>query len=234
MLRAGNVRTAPSSSPCTPFPPFRTLTGAGQDPGGGSARSSARRPGLRRLGETPSSWGGRARRCRWRRVGSGGLTTWSGGRSTRWASSAPRRLGGGRGRRAPAAAAAGVARPPDLLGGNGLLLGPIFTSAPTATTRSTTSQIDPRLGDDDDFDALVAACRERGSGCCSTVSSTMPAGTSRRSPRHWPRTRDRRPRIGCPRCYDTDGVISADYFEGHDTLVTLNHDSPRSGVRRAT
>ena len=23
--------------------------------------------------------------------------------------------------------------------------------------------------------------------------------------------------------YDTDGVITADYFEGHDTLVTLNH-----------
>ena len=33
---------------------------------------------------------------------------------------------------------------------------------PTATTRSTTSRIDPRLGDDDDFDALIAACHERG------------------------------------------------------------------------
>ena len=27
--------------------------------------------------------------------------------------------------------------------------------------------------------------------------------------------------------YDTDGVITADYFEGHDILVTLGHDSPR-------
>ena len=26
--------------------------------------------------------------------------------------------------------------------------------------------------------------------------------------------------------YDQDGMITADYFEGHDTLVTLNHDSP--------
>ena len=27
--------------------------------------------------------------------------------------------------------------------------------------------------------------------------------------------------------YDTDGVITADYFEGHNNLITLNHDSPR-------
>ena len=25
--------------------------------------------------------------------------------------------------------------------------------------------------------------------------------------------------------YDTDGVITADYFEGHDNLITLNHSS---------
>ena len=27
--------------------------------------------------------------------------------------------------------------------------------------------------------------------------------------------------------YDTAGVITADYFEGHDNLITLNHSSPR-------
>ena len=34
--------------------------------------------------------------------------------------------------------------------------------------------------------------------------------------------------------YDTDGVITADYFEGHDTLVTLNHGSPRCRSTCAT
>ena len=46
-------------------------------------------------------------------------------------------------------------------GGNGLLLGPIFTSSTTADTVDY-FQIDPRLGDDADFDALVTACRDRG------------------------------------------------------------------------
>ena len=27
--------------------------------------------------------------------------------------------------------------------------------------------------------------------------------------------------------YDTGGVITADYFEGHDNLITLNHNSTR-------
>ena len=64
-------------------------------------------------------------------------------------------------------------------------------------------------------------------GCCSTACSTTPAATSRRSRRRWPRDPARRPRIGCRALYDTGGVITADYFEGHDTLVTLNHRSPR-------
>ena len=40
-------------------------------------------------------------------------------------------------------------------GGNGLLLGPIFTSSTHGYDTVDYFQIDPRLGDDDDFDALV-------------------------------------------------------------------------------
>ena len=47
-------------------------------------------------------------------------------------------------------------------GGNGLLLGPIFTSSSHGYDTVDYFQIDPRLGDDADFDALVAACRARG------------------------------------------------------------------------
>ena len=47
-------------------------------------------------------------------------------------------------------------------GGNGLLLGPVFTSSSHGYDTVDYFQIDPRLGDDADFDALVEACRERG------------------------------------------------------------------------
>jgi hypothetical protein len=48
------------------------------------------------------------------------------------------------------------------LGGNGLLLGPIFSSSSQGYDTVDYFQIDQRLGDDADFDALVAACRDRG------------------------------------------------------------------------
>lgn len=48
------------------------------------------------------------------------------------------------------------------LGCNGLLLNPLFTSMSHGYDTLDYFRIDPRLGDLDDFDALVAACRERG------------------------------------------------------------------------
>lgn len=48
------------------------------------------------------------------------------------------------------------------LGTNGLLLGPVFTSSTHGYDTLDHYTVDPRLGDDSDFDALVAACRERG------------------------------------------------------------------------
>ena len=77
-------------------------------------------------------------------------------------------------------------------GGNGPLLGPIFTPASHGYDTVDYFQIDPRLGDDADFDALVAACRDRVCACCLMVSSTMWAGSSRRWRRHWLKDQDRR------------------------------------------
>jgi cyclomaltodextrinase len=48
------------------------------------------------------------------------------------------------------------------LGANGLALGPIFDSETHGYDTVDHLRIDPRLGDDADFDALIAACRERG------------------------------------------------------------------------
>jgi cyclomaltodextrinase len=62
----------------------------------------------------------------------------------------------------PATKAARVARSLISWGGNGLLLGPIFTSSSHGYDTIDYVQIDPRLGNDADFDALVAACTDRG------------------------------------------------------------------------
>ena len=69
-------------------------------------------------------------------------------------------------------------------------------------------------------------------GCCSTVSSTMWAGTSRRSRRHSAEGPGSAAEDWVSHLYDTGGVITADYFEGHDNLITLNHSSSTgAGVR---
>src|SRR4051794_6144304 len=48
------------------------------------------------------------------------------------------------------------------LGCSALLLGPIFVSSTHGYDTIDHFRIDPRLGDDSDFDALVAAARTRG------------------------------------------------------------------------
>ena len=115
------------------------------------------------------------------------------------------------------------------LGCNGLLLGPIFTSSTHGYDTVDYRRIDPRLGDDRDFDALVAACRERGirvllDGVFNHVGREFPAAqdalTNGRDS-EW---------ADWFTLYDTDGVITAEYFEGHDQLVTLNHRSPKVQV----
>ncbi|MDN5962087.1 MAG: alpha-amylase, partial [Propionibacterium sp.] len=66
------------------------------------------------------------------------------------------------------------------LGCNGLVLGPIFRSESHGYDTLDYFAIDPRLGDDADFDALVAACHARGiklvlDGVFNHVSARYPA-----------------------------------------------------------
>jgi cyclomaltodextrinase len=96
------------------------------------------------------------------------------------------------------------------LGCSGLLLGPVFRSETHGYDTIDYFRIDPRLGDDDDFDRLLAATRERGlrvvlDGVFNHVSQQFVEG------RDWFRRRE-------------DGTY--DVFEGHQHLVALNHDDP--------
>jgi glycosidase len=90
------------------------------------------------------------------------------------------------------------------LGASGLQLGPIFASASHGYDTVDHFRIDPRLGDDADFDALVAAARSRGlrlllDGVFNHV------GRGFQAPDSWFR-----------------GTV----FEGHDELPELDHERP--------
>ena len=110
------------------------------------------------------------------------------------------------------------------LGANGLALGPLWASSTHGYDIIDHDRIDRRLGDDADFDALVAACQARGikvllDGVFNHVSSEHAAVLMARSEgadsasgrlfRHDPS----RP----------DGLSR---FEGHDGLVEYDHTNP--------
>jgi cyclomaltodextrinase len=111
------------------------------------------------------------------------------------------------------------------LGASGIALGPIFASRTHGYDTTDHYRIDPRLGDDADFDHLIAEARGRGlrvllDGVFNHVGVDFPryrealddpAGDA--APR-WFRGRPGR----CGPTFDT--------FEGHSELVTLNHDNP--------
>lgn len=114
------------------------------------------------------------------------------------------------------------------LGCSGLLLGPVFASETHGYDTIDHYRIDPRLGDDGDFDALITAAHARGlrvvlDGVFNHVARGFPrfAEALRDGPRseaarwfclHWP---------------SDGGSPRPECFEGHDHLVTLNHDEPR-------
>ena len=115
------------------------------------------------------------------------------------------------------------------LGLNGLLLGPVFASSTHGYDTIDYFRIDPRLGDDDDIDRLIAGARERGirvlfDGVFNHVGRAHPA--FRALEEHGPdaetaplfRVRWEGWQPGDP--------VDADVFEGHDALVALDHDSP--------
>ena len=97
------------------------------------------------------------------------------------------------------------------LGANGLLLGPVFASETHGYDTVDHFRIDPRLGTDADFDALIAAARSRGirvvlDGVFNHVARSFPSVNELARRR-------------------TDGSVAT--FEGHDHLLVLDHDDPR-------
>ncbi len=104
------------------------------------------------------------------------------------------------------------------LGASGIALGPIFASRTHGYDTTDHYRIDPRLGDDADFDHLVGEAHRRGlrillDGVFNHVGLDFPR--YREAPDNdasapWFR--------GRPGSYET--------FEGHSELITLNHDNP--------
>lgn len=111
------------------------------------------------------------------------------------------------------------------LGCNGLLLGPVFASSTHGYDTIDHFRIDPRLGDDSDFDELIATCRARGirvllDGVFNHVGREHPwwraaveAGEGSTEAARFSRS---------DRSHEVDG-LHVDVFEGHDTLVELDN-----------
>ena len=116
------------------------------------------------------------------------------------------------------------------LGASALLLGPIFASATHGYDTTDHFHIDPRLGDEADFDALIAAARDRGmrvvlDGVFNHVARRHPAFQEvlRQGPAA--------PGAGLFRLTSPPGRPASEgpeaaTFEGHGDLVVLNHDAP--------
>jgi cyclomaltodextrinase / maltogenic alpha-amylase / neopullulanase len=104
------------------------------------------------------------------------------------------------------------------LGASGIALGPIFASRTHGYDTADHYRIDPRLGDDDDFDYLVDEARRRGlrvllDGVFNHVGvdfARYRAAAQDDTSARWFR--------GRPSRFGT--------FEGHGDLLTLNHDNP--------
>ncbi|WP_428339197.1 alpha-amylase family protein [Mycobacterium sp.] len=104
------------------------------------------------------------------------------------------------------------------LGASGIALGPIFASRTHGYDTTDHYRIDPRLGDNDDFDYLIAEARQRGlrvllDGVFNHVGTDFPRyreAAHDEAAARWFR--------GRPPKFHT--------FEGHDGLLALNHDNP--------
>jgi cyclomaltodextrinase / maltogenic alpha-amylase / neopullulanase len=109
------------------------------------------------------------------------------------------------------------------LGASGLLLGPIFASSTHGYDTIDYFKIDPRLGDEADFDALIVTAHRKGlrvvlDGVFNHVGREFPAFQRViADPTHADAAWFRR--------LSPDGNDYAT-FEGHPQLVTLNHDEP--------
>ena len=115
------------------------------------------------------------------------------------------------------------------LGASGLLLGPIFASETHGYDTTDPFRIDPRLGGDEDFEALVAACKQRGlrvllDGVFSHVGARHPDLVH---------VLGEGPDSARAELFDIDWAAAGGpvprVFEGHDSLVRLNHASDETG-----
>ncbi|MBI5159828.1 MAG: DUF3459 domain-containing protein [Micrococcales bacterium] len=116
------------------------------------------------------------------------------------------------------------------LGLNGLLLGPVFASETHGYDTVDHLRVDPRLGDDADFDRLLAACQERGirvllDGVFNHVGRGHPAfqdvvarGPASASAELFA--------IDWPEGWTRGDPVPVADFEGHGSLVALDHGSP--------
>lgn len=106
------------------------------------------------------------------------------------------------------------------LGLNGIALGPVFASSTHGYDTIDHFRIDPRLGDDDDFDRLVAAAHERGirvllDGVFNHVGREHPSFQAAVAD---PESQERA-------LFELSADGDAEVFEGHDALVALDHSS---------
>ncbi|WP_127573915.1 alpha-amylase family protein [Georgenia faecalis] len=114
------------------------------------------------------------------------------------------------------------------LGVSGLLLGPVFASSTHGYDTLDPFRIDPRLGTEQDFDDLVDACRARGlrivlDGVFSHVGAEHPEVL---------RALREGPSSDAAGLFDIDwdhpGGATPRVFEGHGSLVRLDHAGPQA------
>lgn len=113
------------------------------------------------------------------------------------------------------------------LGASGIALGPIFESATHGYDTTDHFRIDPRLGEESDFDTLVAAAHRRGlrvqlDGVFNHLGEGHQLVQAARQ-----NTADSAATRWFRRTQGPDGVVALDTFEGHDSLIALNHDEPK-------
>jgi cyclomaltodextrinase len=104
------------------------------------------------------------------------------------------------------------------LGASGIALGPIFASRTHGYDTTDHYRIDPRLGDNADFDYLVAEAHRRG-------LRVLLDGVFNHVGVDFPRYREARSNDAATRWFrGPPGRFHT--FEGHSELITLNHDNP--------
>jgi cyclomaltodextrinase len=114
------------------------------------------------------------------------------------------------------------------LGLNGLLLGPVFASSTHGYDTVDHLRVDPRLGDDADFDALVAAAHGRGirvvlDGVFNHVGREHPAFRALEADGP---AAESAPLFGIDWAgWNPGDPVPVGLFEGHDILLALDHGS---------